>query len=259
MVLKGYKSQSVRSKWKVNQLLSLNDRLRNHLPETKWFTRTNFIAMVKHYPVLYVKPNIGTHGKGIIKIEKVSQDQFMVRSGSISKKYATVSKLYQAIASKLGKKKKHIVQEGIPLGTARERPFDLRMMFQRKPGGMWVCTGIFSKLGKKGRYVTNYHQGGTLTTFEETMAGYGLSEGKMEAMKRKLEELGLEIARTLHRNYRGMHEMGIDVGIDAYQHIWVIEVNSRRPQFYPLKWFKDKTMYKRMLRYAKSYGRPNGH
>ncbi|MGO4373811.1 hypothetical protein AB4Z21_24220 [Paenibacillus sp. MCAF20] len=35
---------------------------------------------------------------------------------------------------------------------------------------------------------------------------------------------------------------------------WILEVNTK-PQFYPLKKLGDKTMYNRIISYAKQYGR----
>lgn len=256
-IVKNYKSQHVRSKLKVHNLLSQHSRIRQHLPETKWLTLQNLKKMIHQYPVLYLKPNIGTHGKGVMRIER-SSDAYAFHDGNQQVQIKQLANVYRLIKTKIGKKR-YIVQEGIELGTSNGRPFDLRMMMQRRPRGPWTCTGIFSKIGKSGKIVTNYHQGGKLDTLENTLKGFGMNESAIEDMRERLAKLGKEIAETLHSHYPGMHEMGIDVTIDSSHHIWVIEVNSRRPQFYPLKWFPDKTMYKTMMRFARSYGRPNGY
>ncbi|MBO8171319.1 MAG: YheC/YheD family protein [Bacillaceae bacterium] len=256
--MKNYKSQHVRSKWKVHSILSQNPKIKKHLPETRWLTLKNLQELLNTYSFLYTKPNIGTHGKGIMRIEKAGDQGYILYDGKKKTRVKSINRLYRIIRSRIGSIK-YIVQEGIELGKSQGRPFDLRMMFQRKPGGPWTCTGIFSKLGKPGLIVTNYHQGGKLDTLENTLAGFGMNEETIEGTREKLANLGAEIARTLHRRYPGMHEMGIDVTLDPQHHIWIIEVNSRRPQFYPLKWFEDKTMYRMMMKFAKSYGRPNGY
>lgn len=257
--MKGYKSQHVRSKWKVHQLLSKNPKLVDHLPKTTWLSLSGLRNMLGEFDVLYVKPNIGTHGKGIVRVEKVSDGQILVRDGFLQKYFQQDQAVYRMIRSKHALKKEYIIQQGIQLGTVDERPFDLRMMYQRRPEGPWVCTGIFAKIGKPGLYVTNYFQGGKLTTMQRVLEGFGLNQEEAKQMEERLKQLGREVAATLYKSHKGMHEMGIDVAIDPQHQLWILEVNSRRPQFYPLKNFKDKSMYYKMLSFAKSYGRPNGY
>ncbi len=256
-IVKNYKSRHVRSKWKVHNLLSQHAKIRQHLPETNWLTLPNLKKMIQQYPVLYAKPNIGTHGKGVMRVERLSNG-YLLHDGTKKVQIKQLGNLFRLMKARIAGKK-YIVQEGIELGTSNGRPFDLRMMMQRRPRGPWTCTGIFSKIGAPGKIVTNYHQGGKLDTLENTLTGFGMNESAIEDMQERLAKLGKEIAETLNSKYPGMHEMGIDVTIDSGHHIWVIEVNSRRPQFYPLKWFSDKTMYKTMMRFARSYGRPNGY
>ncbi|MNG32334.1 hypothetical protein D3C84_1183210 [compost metagenome] len=62
------------------------------------------------------------------------------------------------------------------------------------------------------------------------------------------------MAQLLSRKKQGMREMGIDFAYDREERLWVLEVNSKHPQFHPLKRI-DPAAYRRMMSFAKAYGR----
>jgi hypothetical protein len=93
-------------------------------------------------------------GRGIYKI--ISNDErYILRSTRLREKNLELSALYQKLNVRA--KKKMIIQQGITLEQVEGRPYDIRAMVQRKPNGKWNCTGIFTKVGKPNKIVTNYH------------------------------------------------------------------------------------------------------
>lgn len=114
----------------------------------------------------------------------------------------------------------------------------------------WVPTAIFTKIGKPGKVVTNYHQGGKLAYLPETLQGAGYTPEQRADMEERLKELGVRVGQCFDRYKKGMRELGLDVAIDDHGNIWILEVNTR-PCFYPLKYMSDKQMYRRVVRYAK--------
>lgn len=147
-----------------------------------------------------------------------------------------------------------IIQQGISLETVDGRPYDIRSMVQRKPGGRWTSTGMFSKVGKPNKIVTNYYQGGKIVLLNKLFDQAGLSAEEAESRKKLLAQVSRKIAVFLSKKRSGMYEMGIDFAFDSEGHLWILEVNSRFPQFYPLRRL-DRKMYLRMLSFAKSIGR----
>ncbi|MBD2846765.1 hypothetical protein IDH44_16330 [Paenibacillus sp. IB182496] len=111
-----------------------------------------------------------------------------------------------------------------------------------------------AKIARKDKNVNNHYQGGEVVTLRRLMRKKGAGASAANALQNRLQGASLRIARALSKRRAGMHEMGIDFGVDAGRRIRVIEVNSNHPQFHPLK-TPDRAMYDRMLSYARSYGR----
>jgi glutathione synthase/RimK-type ligase-like ATP-grasp enzyme len=254
MSKKHYKSKGIREKFKVYQYLVKDYNLKKHLPHTTTFTKENLEKMITQYSTLYVKPNIGSHGNGISKIIRTGH-RYKLRSGNQTKMFASISSLYQSLASRSNKKM--IIQQGITLEKAGGRPYDIRAMVQRKPNESWTCTGIFTKVGYPNRIVTNYYQGGQLYTMDKVFKKMNVSSTVKKSRMDQLTECALNVTRVLSAKRTGMSEMGIDFAYDTEGQLWIIEVNSNQPQFYPLKKV-DRTMYNRMISFARSYGRKSG-
>ncbi len=213
--------------------------------------------MVREYPKLYIKPNKGAQGHGIYKLTRKqsrSEKRTYLRLKSLkkTKTFREIKPLYRYLNKK--KRRKMIIQQGITLEKVKGRPYDLRVMVQRKPRGSWTCTGMFSKVGKKGNIVTNFAQGGRIVLLNQLFKKLKLSPSEKDKRRAELSQSAVEISRVLNSKRPGMHEMGIDFAYDHHGHLWLLEVNSSSPQFYPLKKI-DRKMYKRMMRFARSYGR----
>ncbi len=199
----------------------------------------------------YVKPNNGSRGLGIYKIETDSNGYFL-KSTKKTNYYNTIDSIYQYLLQK--SRRSMIIQQGIILEKMNGRPYDIRVMIQRKPNKRWTCTGLFCKVGRPKKIVTNYYQGGELRTLINVFNRMKLSERATIERKKALSNVALVVARTLSAKQSGMYQMGVDLAYDMNGNIRIIEVNSRHPAFYPLKKLNYK-MYKRMLNFAYSYGR----
>lgn len=251
---KTYRSKRIVGKLKVHHYLLSDEALQAYLPETLPLTLNHLKQMVEKYPLLYIKPNVGSQGIGIFKLER-KEDGYQLRSTRKTRLYKKLPSVLQFLQSHT--KKRLIIQQGIELERVNDHPYDIRVMVQRKPRSAWVCTGIFAKVGSPKKIVTNYYQGGRLVTMDKLYAKLGLTEEETEERLAQLEQVALRIAKVLLSKQPGMYELGIDLAFDNEQRLWVIEVNSRMPEFYPLKEI-DRTMYNRMLAFARSYGRTHG-
>lgn len=252
---KNYKSNNIRGKLKVCRYLSANPNLKSLVPHSKSFTRENLNTMSEKYNNLYIKPDVGSMGIGIYKLirNKSGYDLLSVDKRKQSRtKFKTLSGVYKHIRAK--SQQKLLIQQAITLDRVKGRPYDIRVMVQRKPKGSWVCTGFLVKLGRNNKIVNNYYQGGHIITINTLLKDKGLSPAKRKTKMNMLTDKGLKVARALSNKRSGMHEMGIDFAISHKQNLYVLEVNSNHPQFHPLKKIDPKA-YNRMLHYAKSYGR----
>lgn len=252
---KNYASRNIRGKLRVCNYLLKDADLRQYVPRTVSFSRSNLQMMTDAYSSIYVKPDIGSLGIGICKIKRKGK-KYEVKAVEGKRQrethYNNFSGLYQKISSL--NQGRLIIQQGIKLDRVNGRPYDIRAMVQRKPGGKWVCTGYMVKVGAAKKIVTNYYQGGTIYTLGKLHKQLGLSANEASRRESKLSTASLQIARTLSRKQPGMNEMGIDFARDTSGSLWVLEVNSNHPQFHPLRRL-DPDAYRKMKRYAAYYGR----
>ncbi|CAM3293883.1 YheC/YheD family protein [Paenibacillus lupini] len=253
---KKYNSRSIYGKLKVCRYLNSHKTLKELVPHTVSFSREHMESMLASHSSIYVKPDSGSQGMGIFKVKKSEGSGYtvkhIVKKKQLSHHLDTASAVYDYINKK--SEKKLIIQKGIKLDRVNGRAYDIRVMVQRKPDGPWTVNCYSVKVGASKKIVTNYYQGGKLYTMEKLGKQQGKSEATTSKRLADLKSMSLKIAEHLSSKREGMHEMGIDFAYDRNQKLWVIEVNSNHPQFYPMKWLDPKA-YKKMKEFAKSYGR----
>jgi len=253
---KNYASTTIRGKLRVCRYLSASGTLRKHVPPTLRLTLANLKSMSARYSSLYIKPDIGSFGIGVYKLTRSPEGYELI---STRKKKQT-SRIFHSLSAVLNhiegrqKGRKMIIQKAIKLDLLAGRPFDIRSMVQRKPGESWVCTGIMAKVGVRNRIVTNVYQGARMMTYSSLLKQKGLPASARRANTEYVTRKSLKIARFLSAKHSGMHELGIDFALDRKSRLWILEVNSNHPQFHPLKKI-DPAAYRRMMSFARSYGR----
>ncbi|MFC5449393.1 YheC/YheD family protein [Paenibacillus aestuarii] len=222
-------------------------RISDLLPDTMAATRSNLNHMLRTYNALYLKPDEGTGGRGIYKISR-TENGFVLRGGTTSRNYATADALYDSL-QQLINRDKYIVQQGIEMLKHNGRSFDIRVMVQKNRSGQLVTTGIIGRLGRANKIVTNYHSGGTPLPISKLLQSH-LSGADLANYIRKIETLGREASSILAISYTNKRAFGVDIAIDTKMKPWILEINTG-PDMSIFNALKDKTMYKRILRYAK--------
>ncbi|WP_106768705.1 YheC/YheD family protein [Paenibacillus faecalis] len=247
-----YKSSTIKSKWKKTKWLLKEEHLRQYVPATLPFNKGNLTSMLSSHSIVFFKPTSGSGGNKIIRIKK-KKNGYQTQYNSSKTTYKTEDKLYKELKRFAGKRD-FLLQKGIRLAKSNGRPFDIRVMVQKNNQGNWVSTGMFTKVGKPNKVATNYNQGGSVDYFQKTMAGSGYNQPSVQFMEEKLKQLGVSVGKNFDRHYKGFKELGLDVALDQNGKPWILEVNTR-PQFYPTKYLKDKSLYHRLLSFSKQYGR----
>jgi len=217
------------------------------LPDTRAATKANIISMIAKYNSLYLKPDVGTGGFGIYKIIKKNKS-FILKSGTRSTEYKSFQALYGSI-QKVLRKKKYVVQKGIDLLKHDGRPFDIRVMVQKNRNRRLETTGIIGRLARKNKIVTNYHNGGTPMKIDYLLKSHFRGSQRASLIK-KIESVGREASVVLAKRLSGNKAFGVDIAIDSKMKPWVLEVNTR-PDMSIFKTLKDKSMYRKILKYSR--------
>jgi glutathione synthase/RimK-type ligase-like ATP-grasp enzyme len=245
--------QRVRSKWAKTKVLLRSAEMHSYIPLTKRYSRESLHRMLQEYEMVYVKPVSGTHGNGVIRVERTGGQGggYRFHHGTTERYGASFDSLFEALNSYAGRKG-YIVQKGIQLLKHQGRRFDLRVMVQKNLSNQWETSGIIGRLAPPRKIITNYHGGGTIISFERLMSSH-LSASEMSALQAKLKRLGVKIGKQLQTAYPGLKELGVDVAIDTKFHPWVLEVNTK-PHPYIFNKLADKSMHRKVTRYAAAYG-----
>jgi hypothetical protein len=208
--------------------------------------------------MVFVKPVIGMHGQGVMKVERLwGHDQpYVYQMGVIRKSFPTFAMLLASLKGET-QGKPYLVQRGISLLQYKGRPFDLRVMAQLTPNRKWETTGMIGRVARKGKIITNYHNGGTLMELDKLLAPYA-SEAALTDFTRRLKELGVLAGKEMHKNFPKITEIGLDIGVSSDLEPWIIEVNTS-PDFYVFRHLPDKTVFRKVRRYALANGRMKQH
>lgn len=243
-------ARHVRSKWDKTGIL-LNTSLKRYIPETAVYDMNRLDNMLNKYGMVYVKPNVGTHGNGVMRVKRQKDASYEWREGVISQSFPSIQQLHAHLLSRTGKHK-YLIQQGIDLLTHQDRIFDLRILVQRNPKNNWEVMYIFGRKAAPNKVVTNTNNGGTITSFSILMKSH-LTNTSTRKLEQLLQQIGLNVAKELSAHYSGLKELGLDIALDKSLHPWILEVNTK-PAINVYRAF-DPTAYRRILRYAKAYGR----
>ncbi|MNK39950.1 Endospore coat-associated protein YheD [compost metagenome] len=275
--------QRIASKWQKTQIILQQPNLQPYIPETRKFSVEDLRAMIHQYGLVYVKPDRGTYGNGVMSAEyyqvapeengenqneenpvkEIPNPQYKLRFGIHSQTYMTFEELYSALMEKI-KRCDYLIQQGIHLLTYHRRKFDIRVLVQKNLKREWETTGYIARLGALQKIITNHHGGGTAHPVEQLLGSH-MDERQLELLLSELRLVGTQVGYQLQHAYPKLKELGLDIAIDADFKAWILEVNTL-PALFPFKMLKDKRIYKRIRRYAIHYGRlrkarprPNGH
>ncbi|MBD0383559.1 YheC/YheD family protein [Paenibacillus sp. WST5] len=249
------KARYVQSKWGKTKAVESTQALRQYVPDTKRMTRETLLQMLREYRMVYIKPNVGMFGNGVIRVEwteNAKKSPYSYQYGVRLRHFDTFEEIYASIR-KVTNKRYYLVQKGIDLLKYKGNRFDLRVMVQQTPQRRWETTGIIGRVAHPDKIVTNFHSGGTLKPIETLLAKY-ISANERKSYINKLRVIGLQVAKSMDNRYKGVKEIGVDVALDKDLHPWILEVNTSPDPFIFLR-LKDKRVFTKIKRYAKAYGR----
>lgn len=228
-----------------------NPVLREYLPEAHWMTKLRTVRMLRTYSSVFIKPNHGSGGSGIIRVERLKRG-YEVRCGR-SLKVVRAGAVFKAIHSYRKSKHRYLVQRSLRLAKYHGRIFDIRVYLQ-KPNNNWIIAGMAARVAAPHKFVTNYHKGGHAEPLQKVLLNlFQNNQAKADACYRKIEELSISIAKTVNK-WHSIHELGVDLAIDENDRIWIIEANSH-PGHMLFTQLPDHTMIRTIMENKRSIGR----
>lgn len=235
-----------RDKWLQYRILLNGSFLAKRLPETQLLKKNALSKMLLKYHSAVLKPRDGSYGRDIVFIKRNSANSFRIQN----EKNVVTMRYTDKLLKWLRKKHKgpgYIVQRRLQLAQIQHKPFDIRIMVQRKkgPSSTWKVTGSYAKVAAQGYLVTNVTRR-TIPVLEALK----LARIGDRSLLFKAERIALLAAKRLGERYPKLRQVGFDIGIDRKRRIWIIEGNYQ-PDLRPFRLLKDSSMYRRILWYKK--------
>lgn len=225
----------------------MNDPIMKHyVPDTDWLKPSSLQRMLQAYSSVYIKPDVGRKGTGIIRVKKLNAKQAEIYYQQ-TRSLCSPDEVLPQIQRILNPKKKYIIQQGVDLATYRQRPFDVRVVLQ-KPLGRWRATLMSAKVAPhKSSIVTNIAKGAKDHNLYKLLRETDQSLNSSEVM-RDLLDVSYQIAQILDSRYP-LKILGLDLGVDKKGKVWFIEANTK-PDCIGLETI-DRKLYRKYLRAKK--------
>ncbi len=219
------------NKWAVYELLSDHPHISPYLPNTVLFSRKKDISpLIKKYRVVYCKPINGTGGRGILRIERMNHNEFLIEGRDnyrriIPPQKASTSQFVKKLAA-WSAANPYIVQQGIDLELPDGRVHDFRVLIQKNGKGQWSITGCAGRIGPNRSITSNLHGGGTAVPMLRLLQR-NFSDDKIKQIGRTVYQLSHQVANRLEDAFGRLCELGLDIAVDLAGNVWLLEVNPK--------------------------------
>ena len=163
------------NKWEVHKVLSGNETLAPHLPETVLYQGQTHVIMemLQRYGKVYLKACRGRQGKQVMRIRQLTRDYFEYRY-YINKLHAHRVSFYRLfhLIDQFFQGKSFIVQQPIDLIAIDDQKVDLRAELQRNGKGQLEIVAIPVRVGKKNAPITTHSTSHCFEDFFINQLGY---------------------------------------------------------------------------------------
>jgi glutathione synthase/RimK-type ligase-like ATP-grasp enzyme len=234
------------SKWNKYQRIKQIERLACYQPDTRVYTKEQLPLFLKRYPTVFIKPDRGYGGSGVICLQRRG-DKLTALDRSGIRKFSYWREADRWVKSIHGTRRL-LIQQGVSLLPLGGRPVDIRTIVQKNRRGVWAVTGMFAKVAKKGKAVTNVKAGGSVISVPRYLVGVGLKANQRVTTLRRLNRLSIDISKAMANSYRNTL-FALDIGIDQRLRPWLIEINTHPSLRVLLK--ISRRMYLRTVRYRR--------
>lgn len=212
------------------RLLERDEIARAYLPETYPLRAMSQVGrFLRKYPMVYLKPNGGSKGHGIVKINRLPGGGYAVAFRRGNQNYRLISGSWaeaEMHARRGMQRRSYIMQEGLMLARYRGRPFDIRVTLYKNGDGDWIPSGPAAKIAGRGSVTTHVVSGGRVVPLNQALrVTFG---DRAEEIRQRIYEASVTLAQALERVTRSeMGELGLDIGVTAQGRVAMFEANSK--------------------------------
>ncbi|RXT04807.1 YheC/YheD family protein [Ammoniphilus sp. CFH 90114] len=230
--LKGIRFLGVglKGKWQMYQLVKNHPTLASYLPPTERVENLDQIqSWLQRYPSIILKPMSGSLGIGVMKASKSNSAIIVEGRGKNNVPFRKSFKSFQSFCTFFKsriERWKYLIQPYLTLKTQHGVPFDVRLLVQKDGTGQWVTTGSAIRMGQSKSITSNLHGGGKAFSFHQFLEQY-YTPVQAEKINSKIAIIERTLPKYLEKHHGPLVEIGIDIGIDSDQNVWLIEVNSK--------------------------------
>ncbi|RXT04567.1 YheC/YheD family protein [Ammoniphilus sp. CFH 90114] len=238
-------------KWEKQRVLLEEPKISHHSPQTCLFDWKKLKQYLNQYQVVYIKPVVGSGGRGIIRISTIGEEQYRLQAGTRQKHLRSWKQLKRKLKERLKDKGSYMIQQGVDLLTVEGHPVDFRILLL-KPRSKWKYMGVMGKQAAPDKMVTNHVQGGKALTLRKSLKKSSMDQRlNHKQMKKGMRRLARNVSQAVSRRYPHVRELGLDVALDKEGKLWVIEANTK-PAFRLFRKHHDRTLYPRISREMRS-------
>ncbi|MGG6313054.1 YheC/YheD family protein [Paenibacillus macerans] len=226
------------NKRRLFEWLRKNRATKTLVPDTKKMLGPKTLsAMLQKYGSLYLKPESGKAGKGIMLL-RLNENEIKPyrltiqgkKNKNIIYKTPSLPALWKRIKAEAGGTP-YIMQESITLTSFRNRHFDMRVLVQKTGKGIWTVTGIGARLAGPKRITTHVPQGGSIEDPEKLLVS-AFGADMTSFLLSRIKSSSLLIAKQIEKEAGfPLGEMSMDLGIDTDGRLWFFEANAKPMKF----------------------------
>lgn len=235
-----------KSKWTQYQILSSIDKISVHLPKTQLATSNTFFDFIHKYKQVILKPCLGQYGIGVVQVSWIKDDIFEVHNERKILSFSSRKEIIDYLQSQYFLKMSYLVQQRVSLPTIDDCLFDSRVMVQREDNnGEWEITAKVAKVAAQNFIVSNVAK--SILPLEEALEKSSISKEELLPM---IDKICMTTTLYLGEYYPDITSIGIDIGIDVRERIWIFEANLV-PDVFLFKRLEDKGIYEKIIKKKK--------
>lgn len=219
-------------KWGMFEQLVKSAAIRKYLPVTvKYNQASDLSKFLRRFDLVYMKPSDGTGGRGIIRIERVGEDEYLVQGRDRQRRILTPFRAKRSeIAGRLTNWKlsgQYLIQQGIPITLKDGRVHDYRLLIQKNGQGKWEVTGCAGRIGPERSITSNLHGGGSAVPMEKLLQLRSKDKERTAQVKASMEQLAFDVAHHCEKQFRPLCEIALDIAVDPNGGVWLLEMNPK--------------------------------